>query len=209
MALNSNFVINRLDFTSEATGESAEAPHDADSTYTASRLGLTFVRQDQPAFGSAGVSVSVPMPSDPHDLEALDSRLGISTDSETTQPAAKVLKPFWPKFRNAAAVLAIAAKKGILGKLAPRPTASAHLETSHAFVSHPIESATLKTARNQPLPVYRKGTFKMPSELMARLRACAAADHRYQYKLVIESLDGFLTSKGFAPDPEADNNSQG
>ena len=208
MALNSNFVINRLGFTPEATGESAEVPHDADSTYTASRLGLTFVRQDQPAFGSAGVSVSVPMPSAPHDLEALDSRLGISTDSEPAQGAVKVRKPFWPKFRNAASVLAIAVRKGILGKLSPKPTASAYLETSHAFVSHPIEGPALKAADNHP-PAYQKGTFKMPSKLLARLRACAAADHRYQYKLVIESLDEFLTSKGFAPEPEADNNLEG
>ena len=207
MALNSNLVINRLGFThGEATCESAEVPHDADSTYTASRLGLTFARQDQPAVGSA--EVSVPMPETPHDAEALDSRLGISADSETTQPAAEVHKPFWPKFRNAVALLAIAVKKGILGKLTPRPRATAHLEASHAFVSHPIESPAPKPAPDQPPTVYRKGTFKMPSELLSRLKACAAANHRYQYRLVVESLDESLTSKGFAAEPEFDNNSQ-
>jgi len=208
MALNSNLVINRLGFThGGANGESAEVLHNADSTYTASRLGLTFVRQDQPVVAPA--EVSVPMPDEPNDGEVLNSRLGISPDSKPAQGAAEVRKPFWPKFRNAVALLAIAVKKGILGKLTPSRGTTAHLEASRGFVSHPIESPAPKTADNQPATVYRKGTFKMPSELLTRLKACAAASHRYQYSLVIESLDESLTSKGFAHDPEFDNNSQG
>ena len=208
MALNSNFVINRLGFTpSEANGASTEVLHNTDAAYTASRLGLTFVRQDEPVVKP--VEACVPMPGEPHDGGALDSRLGISPDSEPAQGAAEVRKPFRSRFRNAVAVLAIAVKKGIIGKLTPRPRATAHLEASHAFISHPAERPAPKTAPNQPPAVYRKGTFKMPSGLMTRLKACASASHRYQYRLVTESLDEFLTSEGFAPDPEIDNNSQG
>lgn len=207
MALNSNLVINRLGFTPcEANGESPQVLHDTDATYTASRLGLTFVRHDQPVVGPT--EVSVPMPDEPNDGEVLNSRLGISPDSEFAQGAAEVRKPFWPKFRDAVAVLAIAIKKGILGKLTPRRSTTAHLEASRGFISHPVESPAPKTADNQPATVYRKGTFKMPSQLLTRLKACAAASHKYQYRLVIESLDESLTSKGFAHDPEFDNNSQ-
>ena len=208
MALNSNLVINRLGFTpGEANGEFAEVLHDADATYTASRLGLTFVRPGQSVVSPVETSVS--MPGEPYDSEALDSRLGISTDSEPAHHATKVSKPFWPKFHNAVTLLAIAVKRGIIGKLTPRPRATAHLEASHAFVSHPVESPAPKPAPDQPATVYRKGTFNMPSELLTRLKACAAANHRYQYRLVIESLDESLTSKGFAHDPEVDNNQQG
>jgi hypothetical protein len=208
MALNSNFVINRLNYTPvEVTGRSAEAPHNSDSTYTAARLGLTIVRQDEPAAEHA--EVSVPKPGEPHNLETLNSRLGISVDSEEpAQGARKVRKPFWPRFRNAAAVLAIAVGKGILGKLAPRPKAPPRLKASGAFVSHPLESPTPIAALNAPQAAYRKGTFKMPSELLTRLKACAIANHKYQYRLVIESLDESLTSIGFAANPEVDNNSQ-
>ena len=149
------------------------------------------------------------MPGEPHDGEALDSRLGISTDSETSQSKAEAHKPFWPKFRNAVAVLAIAVKKGILGKLTPRPKATAHLEASNTLMSHRVENPAPKTALDQPPTVYRKGTFKMPSELLSRLKTCAAASHKYQYRLVIESLDESLTSKGFAAEAQGDNNSQG
>jgi|GEM_PF-2925332 len=207
MALNSNLVINRLGFThGEANGESTEMLYDADSTYTAARLGLTFVRQDQVVVGPA--EVSVPMPDEPNHAEVLNSRLGISPDSKPAQDAAEVRKPFWPKFRDAVALLAIAVKKGILGKITPKRRTTAHHEASRRLLSHPIESPSPKTADNQPATGYRKGTFKMPSELLARLKTCAAASHRYQYSLVIESLDESLTSKGFAPDPEFNNNSQ-
>ncbi len=44
----------------------------------------------------------------------------------------------------------------------------------------------------------------MPSELLIRLKTCAKANHKYQYRLVTESLDEFLTSKGFAKVPEVE-----
>ncbi|MDP6544357.1 MAG: hypothetical protein QGH60_10220 [Phycisphaerae bacterium] len=207
MALNSNLVINRLGFTpGDANGESPEVRHNTDATYTASRLGLTLVKLGQPV---GSVETSVPMPAEPHDGEALDSRLGISTGSELAQSRTAVRKPFWPRFRNAVSLLAIAVKKGILGKLTPRQRATAHHEASHAFISHPVESPAPKTADNGPPTVYRKGTFKMPSGLLARLKACAAANHKYQYRLVIESLDESLTAKGFTAEAEVDTNSEG
>ena len=197
MALNSNFVINRLGFMPcQASGEPSEGPGNADSTYTASRLGLTFVRQAQPDAGPAA-EASAPILDDG---DALDSRMGIC---KPAQGSVKVGKPFWPRFRKAAAVLAVAVKDGILGKLTAGRNATPHIEALHDFVSHRVESPAPKTTRNQPLAIYRKGTYKLPSELMARLKTCAAANHEYQYRLVIESLDEFLTANGFAPTPKS------
>ena len=202
MELNSNLVINRLGFTHDGpTGESVKAPHDSNPTYTASRLGLTLVRQDQP---DVAAEQFVPMPDTPHAGEALDSRLGISPDSEPSQGGVKVRKPFWPRFRKAAASLAVAVKKGILGNMAPRPTE--HPEAPHAFVSSdPIGSPATKTGGNQPETVYRKGTFKMPAEMLARLKAFATANHTYQYSLVMDSVGKSLASRGFPAEAEGED----
>jgi hypothetical protein len=186
MALNSNFVINRIGFThGELNGKSTEVLHKTDSTYTASRLGLIFAESDQPDAG--GVEASVPIPVITHDSEALDSRLGILLDS------AKAPKSFWSKFRRVFSSLAGAIK----GR---SRRAQVKVDLPRAKASQP-----LKTPANHPATAYRKGTFKMPSGLLTRLKACAASNHRYQYILVTESLDKYLTSEGFAPDPEPDS----
>lgn len=206
MALNSNLVINRLGFTpGEATGESAMMPHDADPTYTASRLGLTVVGQDQPV---AATELSAPEPVDSHDGETLDSHLGISTDSKHAQTASAVHKPFWPRFRNAASVLTIAVKRGILDKLGHKPLESPSIDESLAFVSDPVEEPVIKPVSDKPATEYRKGTFKMPTELLSRLRTFAKANNSYQYSVVAESLDEFLASRGFPADSEVQDSSE-
>ncbi|MCP4376645.1 MAG: hypothetical protein GY794_10790 [bacterium] len=179
MALNSNFVINRIGFThGEPNGESVEVLHRTDSTYTASRLGLIFAESDQPDGHVA--EASVPIPVITRDSESPESRPGISPDS------VKVPKSFWAKLRR------------VFGALAVK--APAKVDLPHAKASQPP-----KTPPNHPATAYRKGTFKMPSELLTRLKTYAAANHKYQYTLVSESLDKYLTSEGFAPDPETDN----
>ncbi|MDP6634779.1 MAG: hypothetical protein QGG42_07775 [Phycisphaerae bacterium] len=208
MALNSNFVMNRMGLAScEASGQSAQASGALDATYTASRLGLTFVKQDQPI--TERTDMPTPTATVLHESNALDARLGISAESESTPTAIKVSKPFWPRFRRAAAVLAIALKKGIMGRLRPRPDATANSEADPGFLSHPVERPALKAGDIERTTVYRKGTYKLPSELMARLKTCAAATHMYQYRLVIESLEEFLTAKGFAQVLEVDDIPEG
>jgi hypothetical protein len=206
MALNSNFVINRVGLTPSVQGgdDAVETPGDLEASYTASRLGLALSGQDQPlVIAPEETPESV---SDALDGEgSLDSRLGISSESQTSQDTVAVCKPFWPKFRDAAAVLAGAVKEGILGKLEPPRKVDAPTETSQTFV-YPVAPPISKEAANKSNAAYRRGTYKMPTELIARLRTCAKANHKYQYKLVTESLDEFLTSKGFAKAPEIEDN---
>jgi hypothetical protein len=200
MALNSNFVINRIGFTPGETGSrSPDSPGDLDATYTSARLGLSFVRQDQPFVEPA--ETFIPAPLAPDDEDTADSSLGISPEIEYSEPP----KPFWPRFRNAAAMLTGAVRNGIIGRL----NTPEHTEASQDFVSHPVECPSPKsTGDADPVPIYRKGTYKIPSELMARLKNCAAASHEYQYSLVTDSLDEFLTAKGFPHEVEADDDSQ-
>jgi hypothetical protein len=49
---------------------------------------------------------------------------------------------------------------------------------------------------------YRKGTYKMPIELLNRLRSFSTISHQYQYRLVIESLNEFLAAHGYPSDSE-------
>jgi hypothetical protein len=202
MALNSNFVINRIGFTpGESGSRSPDAPRDLDATYTSSRLGLSFVRQDQPFVEPAETFTPAPLALD--DEDTAESRLGISPEIEYSEPP----KPFWPRFRNAATMLAGAVSKGILRKLEPRQRAPKQIEASQDFVSHPVQCPSPKSADDaDPIPIYRKGTYKIPTELMARLKNCATVSHEYQYSLVTESLDDFLTTKGFPHDVEVDDN---
>ena len=192
MALNSTFVINRMGL---ATCKASNRPliEPMDKTYTASRLGLTFAGCDQ--------QISEPAAPRRPGLQApdtLDSRLGISSDSETAPGPVKVSKPFWPRFRSAVAVLSIAVKNGILHKLAPPPHAFRHDHAPEDFLSHPVDCPSPKASSDYPSIVYRKGTYKMPVELLAHLKSCAATNHMYQYRLVTESLEEFLTTKEFA-----------
>ena len=203
-ALNSNFVINRLGVTPcDTNGESGQAPEKADSTYTVSRLGLAFVGQDQPEVEPA--ETSSPEPAALTVVDTVDSRLGISPEEAEL---VKSDKPFWPNFRNAAVMLSEAVKKRILSKLKPQRKTTEHKEVSNQFVFKTADCPAPTAAWERPSTLYRRGTYKLPSELMARLKTCAAANHQYQYRVVIESLETFLTSKGFAREAEADNNSQ-
>ena len=202
MALNSNFVINRIGFAPGESGErSPAAPRDLDATYTSARLGLAFVRQDQPFVEPA--TTSMPAPVALGDEDTVDSRLGISPEIEYAEPP----KPFWPRFRNAATILAGAVRKGMLKKLEPPQREPKQIEASQDFVAHPVKCPSPMAADDaDPVPIYRKGTYKIPTELMARLKNCATASHEYQYSLVTESLDEFLTAKGFPHEVEADDN---
>jgi len=202
MALNSTFVINRMGAaTCDAGSRSVIEP--MDETYTASRLGLTFVRRDQ--------SICEP-PRSPEPAQqrlqhsdALDSRLGISSQREADRVGSHAHEPFWPKFRHAAAVLAIAVKDGIIGKLKPPSRPAEQFATAEDHASDSLGWPSMEGDDDQDQVVYRKGTYKMPEELITRLRRCAEISHRYQYRLVMQSLDEFLTAEGFARDSQDDD----
>ena len=202
MALNSNFVINRIGFTPGESGPDRPtpgSPGDLDASYTSSRLGLTFVRQDQPPAMQDKAPRTTPIA--PDNGETLSARLGISPE---TKPG-NVARPFWSRFIHAPAALTGAVRKLFSRKRKPQRDKTARIEETHDFKSHPVENPAPKPASNEPPTAYRKGTYKLPAELISRLRTCAKTNHEYQYKLVTESLDEFLTAKGFAHDQEIDS----
>jgi len=221
MALNSTLVLNRLGME---PCESARlpTPEPLNDTYTTSRLGLTFAGHDDPVRPR-------PVESPPPRIvlkrpEPLDSRLDVDVSidkepdppppsepiaaSEPSVPSGR--KPLWPRFRRAASVLAIAIKNGILTRFIPTPKPVRQSEVSEVeievgaeeFKAHQITCPSPVYSESEQMVVYKKGTYKMPAELMSRLKHCAEASHQYQYRLVIESVEEFLTEHEFEHDEE-------
>jgi len=199
MALNSNFVINRIGFKPvEALAGSTSSPIESDKTYTSSRLGLTFVRMDQP--DPPPPSVSSPMHEPLGNTETQSSRIGIAHDTETDQPVVvksiRSTRSGWIRPVDGMCWFLSALWEGVWAdRPAHNPTESA--KDPCEFMIDPVPGSLPTPAQNNISIEYRKGTYKMPSELIARLRAFSAVSHQYQYRLVMESLNEFLAAHGY------------
>ena len=196
MALNSNFVMNRIGFTPCETSGDPATPHgDMDATYTSSRLGLTFVAADKrPA---RPTERPAPKLSPRSNDKSLNRPPTVSIErpamNQTPKPR-KVRTPLWNRFWSAVSSLVASVMKQTQKPKAGLK-AIEQVETPESIPSRPAEAPAHKAARDDSDTIYRKGTYKMPAELITRLKHCSKVSHEYQYRLVIESLDEFLTSK--------------
>jgi len=206
MALHSNLVMDPLGDTSGGPENmSPAALRREKNTYTIARLGLTFAGPEQDVGETAADdSDAKALSPEPHDPEAIDSRLGVLPDEP--QPASDSRCRIWPRFRGAVASLTAGISSRIVSILAPA-AGTGHDELP-VDAPLPGKHTSLPDPDRQTKRKYRKGTFKMPAELLVRLKACAESCRSYQYTLVDQAVDQFLQEQGFIP-AEEENNSQG
>jgi len=196
-------------------------PEPLNDTYTTSRLGLTFAGRDDSVQPKpveppppAPIVLKRPEPLKPRPVVPIAKEPDPPAPSEPSEPIApgesispSGRKPLWSRLRSAAGVLAIAIRNGILKRFIARPKPDPQPEVSEAvaeveivaedFKAHQIVCPSPIPSESDSTVVYKKGTYKMPAELMARLKHCAKESHQYQYRLVIESVEEFLTEHGF------------
>jgi len=102
-----------------------------------------------------------------------------------------------PRVESAAAVLPLPSADAIRSDLpvedpsaAPEPD-----DVSRDAPSAPTSAAPASVADAQgdaPAPLHKRGTYKLPTGLIERLRRCARRKNQYQYQLVAEALETYL-----------------
>lgn len=104
-----------------------------------------------------------------------------------------------PRVESAAAVLPLPSADVIRTDLpvedpsaAPKPDVSRDTSPAPA-PPEPATPALVTDAQGDAVaPLHKRGTYKLPTDLIDRLRRCARRKNQYQYQLVSEALETYL-----------------